>query len=104
ERAGLPAQLLDLVRGCRPRSVASQAPLAGLEKFLRPAVIEVLDDPLAAAQFGDTVLAAQTGQNDADLLLRGKLPPGGAADLPDNLLRRFLLSVVRDFGTTFWVN
>jgi hypothetical protein len=30
----------------------------------------------------------QTGQNNADLLLRRKLPPGQAADLPDNLLRR----------------
>src|SRR5580704_15141130 len=32
--------------------------LAGLQKFLRPAVIQVLDDPLAAAQLGDAVLAA----------------------------------------------
>ena len=40
---------------------------------------------------------------DADLLLRGKLPPGGAADLPDNLLRRLLhrpgfLSHLRSFN------
>ena len=39
---------------------------------------------------GDTVLAAQTRKDDANLLLCGKLPPGGTADLPDNLLRRFL--------------
>src|SRR6202030_225828 len=90
QRAGLPAQILDLVRGRRPRGVPGQPLLASLQKFLRPAVIEVLDDPLAAAQLGDTVLAAQTGQNNADLLLRRKLAPGGAPDLLHNLLSRFL--------------
>jgi hypothetical protein len=59
QRAGLPAQILDLVRGRRPRGVPGQALLAGLQKFLRPAVIQVLDDPLAAAQLGDAVLAAR---------------------------------------------
>src|SRR5262252_1166545 len=29
-------------------------------------------------------------QDDANLLFCGKLPPSGTADLPDNLLRRFL--------------
>src|SRR6516165_6211884 len=62
ERAGLPAQLLDLLRGRRSRGVAGQALLAGLQKVLRPAVIEVLDDPFAAAQLGNAVLATQTGQ------------------------------------------
>src|SRR5215471_9063172 len=85
------------------RRIAGQALLAGLQKFLRPTIIEVLDDPLAAAQFGDAVLAAQTRKDDADLLLRRKLPPGGAADLPDDLLRRFLhrpgfLSHLRSFN------
>src|SRR5438094_4443814 len=73
QRAGLPAQLLHLVRGRRPRGVAGQALLASLQKFLRPTVIKVLDDPLAAAQFSDAVLAAQTSQDNADLLLRRKL-------------------------------
>src|SRR5580658_5414411 len=36
------------------------------------------------------VLAAQTGQYNADLLLRRKLPPGSAADRLDNLFCRFL--------------
>src|SRR5438309_12133316 len=40
-------------------------------------VIQVLDDPLATAQLGDAVLAAQPGQHNADLLLRRKLAPGG---------------------------
>jgi hypothetical protein len=79
--AGLPAQLLDFLRGCGARRVAGQTLLAGLQKSLRPAIVEALDDPLAAAQFGDTVLAAQTRKDDADLLLRGKLPPGSTADL-----------------------
>jgi hypothetical protein len=37
------------------------------QKVFRPPVVEVLDDPLAAAKLGDTVLAAQTFQHDADL-------------------------------------
>jgi hypothetical protein len=46
----------DLVRGCRSRRIGGQTLLA----LLRPAIIRVLDDPLATAQFGDIVLAAQT--------------------------------------------
>ena len=60
QRTGLPAQIFDLIRGRRPCGVAGQALLAGLQKFLRPAVIEVLDDPFAAAQLGNAVFAAQT--------------------------------------------
>src|SRR6202030_2221534 len=57
----------------------------------------------APAQLGDAVLAAQTGQNNADLLLRRKLAPGDAADLLYNLLSRFLhrpgfLSHLRSFN------
>src|SRR5262252_1927012 len=68
-----------------------------------PTIIEVLDDPLAAAQFGDTVLAAQTRKDDADLLLRGKLPPCRTADLLHELLCGFLhrpgfLSHLRSFN------
>src|SRR5438067_9482734 len=101
--AGLLPQILDLVRGRRARGVAGQALLASLQKFLRPAVIEVLDDPLAATQLGDAVLAAQTAQDDADLLLRRKLTPGGPPDLLHNLFRRFLhrpgfLSHLRSFN------
>jgi hypothetical protein len=58
QRDGLPTQILDLVRGRRPRGVAGQAFLTSFQKFLRPAVIEVFDDPFAPAQLGDTVLAA----------------------------------------------
>src|SRR4029077_11999336 len=47
-----------LVRSRCPRDVTGQAFLAGLQKFLRPAVIEVLDDPFTAVQLGDAVLAA----------------------------------------------
>src|SRR5207248_7209249 len=64
--------------------------LPGFEKLFRPAIIQILDNPLAATQFGDAVLAAQTGQHDADLLLRRKLPPRRAPDLLHNLLCRFL--------------
>jgi hypothetical protein len=48
---------------------------AGLEEVLRPAVIEVLDNALAAAALGDAVLAAQAIQHDADLGRVGVSPP-----------------------------
>src|SRR5262249_45934062 len=103
QRAGLPPQLLDLVRRRCPRRVTGQALLASLQKFLRPAVIEVLHNPLAPAQLGDAVLAAQAGQHDPDLFFRRKLLPGGTACLLDNLLGRLLhrpgfLSHLRSFN------
>src|ERR1041384_5887793 len=85
-----PAVILHLVRGRRSGGVAGQALLAGFQKFLRPTVIEVLHYPLAPTQLGDAVLAAQSGKYDPDLLLGRELAPGGATDLFDNLLRRFL--------------
>jgi hypothetical protein len=56
-----------------------------------------------ARQDAEAILAAQTRKDDANLLLCGKLPPGGTADLPDNLIRRFLcppgfLSGLRSFN------
>src|SRR5205085_10468913 len=60
------------------------------EKLFRPAIIQVLDNPLTATQLGDAVLAAQPRQHDAHLLLRRKLPTRGAPDLLHNLLCRFL--------------
>src|ERR1700737_3942582 len=68
--AGLTAQILHLVRGRGPRRVASQPLLAGFEKVLRPAEIEVLADPPPAAELRDAFLAAQALQHDADLVLR----------------------------------
>src|ERR1041384_3845498 len=101
-RAALAAQILDLLRGGGPRRVAGQALLAGFQKFLRPAVIQVLHDPFATAQLGDAVLTTQAGQHNADLLLRRKLAARGATDLFDDLFRRslprrVLLSHLRSF-------
>src|SRR5262245_65506878 len=59
QRARLPSQVLDLVRGRGPGRIASQSLLPGLEKVFRPAVIEVLDDPQEAAQLGAGVLACE---------------------------------------------
>ena len=70
QRAGFPAQLLDLAAGRRPRGVARQPPFAGLQELLRPDVIQTLGDALAPAEFRDAMLAAQAVQHDADLLLR----------------------------------
>src|SRR5205814_3518631 len=77
--------------------------LTSFEKLFRPAIIQVLDNPLTATQLGDAVLAAQPRQHDADLLLRRKLPPRGAPNLLHNLLCRFLnrpgfLSHLRSFN------
>ena len=46
-------EVLDLVGGRRTRRVAGQAPLAGFQELLRPAVVQALGDALAAAQLGD---------------------------------------------------
>jgi len=74
-RAGFAAQVLDLVRGRGPDRIASQSLLPRLEKVFRPAIIKVLDDPLAAAELGDTVLAAQPFQYNADLVFRREVSP-----------------------------
>jgi hypothetical protein len=50
-------------------------------KVSRPEVIEVLDAPLAAAELGDAVLAAQAFQYSADLVFRRELSPRRATDL-----------------------
>jgi hypothetical protein len=57
--AGLTAQILHLVRGRCARRVAGEPLLPRIEEILRPAIIQVLDDSLAPAQFGDALLAAQ---------------------------------------------
>src|ERR1700688_5048799 len=88
--AGLAAQVLYLVRGRGPCSVASQPPLAGFQEVLRPAIIEVLDDPFATAQLGDALLAAQALQHNADLLFCRELPACRPPDVFHDLFRRFL--------------
>jgi hypothetical protein len=67
---------------------AGQPLLAGFEELLRPAVIEVLDDPFPAAELSDALLAAQTLQHNADLVLGRKMPPGRTTDILDHLFRR----------------
>src|SRR5262245_51498776 len=91
QRAGLASQVLDLVRGRGPGRIASQSLLPGLEKVFRPAIIKVLDDPLAAAELGDAVLAAQAFQYDADLVFRREVSPRRATDLLHHFCRRFFL-------------
>src|SRR5205085_3214019 len=57
-------------------------------EILRPAIVEVLDDPLATTQLGDTVLAAQPFQNDANLIFSREVAPRRAADVLQHLCRR----------------
>jgi hypothetical protein len=51
--------LLDLVRGRLTRRVASQPLLAGLQKLLRPTIIEVLVDTFLAAELGNADFTAK---------------------------------------------
>src|SRR5918997_3268785 len=87
---GPSAQGSDLIGGRLPSRVSRQALLAGLQELLGPAVVQVLADALTPAQLGDAVLAAQTLQHDADLLLRRELPACGTPDVAHDLLGRFL--------------
>lgn len=67
----LPAQVIDFSAVRRSRRIARQAALIGLHELLRPGVVKALGAPLEPAKFADAVLAAQTVEHDADLLLGG---------------------------------
>src|ERR1700680_4044243 len=88
--AGLAAQVLYLVRGCCAGRIAGEPLLPGLKEVFRPAVIQILDDPLTTAQLGDALLAAQALQDDADLLFCRKLPACRPPDVFHDLFCRFL--------------
>jgi hypothetical protein len=68
-----------------------EAMVIAFEEFLRPAIIEVLDDALATAKFGNAVFAAQAFQHDPDLVFRRKVSPCRATDVLDDLRRRLFL-------------
>ena len=68
QSGGLPAKILYLVTGRRPRRVTREPALPGLKELLRPDVIEALGNTFAAAQLGNAVLAAQAVQHDAYLV------------------------------------
>jgi hypothetical protein len=82
-------QFLDLVAARLSNGIPRQLLLAGFEKVLAPAVVEVRRDALSAAQLGDALLTAQALEYDPDLLFRGKLPAGPAADLTYRRIRGF---------------
>jgi hypothetical protein len=71
ELAGLSAQILDLVTARFTGCVAGKPLLAGLQELLRPAVIEVLVDALAA-QLDDPVLAGKVFQHDVGFVTAEK--------------------------------
>jgi hypothetical protein len=86
ELPGFSLELFDFVRGCLTRRVASQSLLAGLQKLLRPTVIEVLVDAFLAAKLSYADLSAKPLQNNADLLLGRMMPACGSANISDSLL------------------
>jgi hypothetical protein len=65
-------------------------------------IVEVLIDPFLAAEFGNTVLAAQALQHDVDLLLGRMVLTGGPADIPNRFLRavRYALACLPHRGTS----
>src|SRR5215471_2579739 len=87
ELAGFGAQHLDLIGARLAGGIAGQPLLAGLQELLAPSVVEVLGNAFLATELSDAVLAAQAFQDDADLVLGREVPPGGAPDVPDGLLR-----------------
>ena len=58
----------------------------GLEKLLRPAIIQILVDSLLATQLGDALLAPQARNHNPDFFFSRVLPPRCAPDIPHNLL------------------
>ena len=68
--------------GCFANSVAGQLLLAGFEKILAPAVVEVRGDAFPATQLRDTLLASKALEHDAHLLFGRELPARAATDLP----------------------
>jgi len=72
----LPLQIDDLAAAGLALRVAQQTPLPRLQEVLAPVVVQVRADALAPAQLGDRLLAAQTFQDDPDLLFGGELAAG----------------------------
>src|SRR5215471_6898657 len=71
-------------------ALAVSPPLAGLEEFLRPAVIEAFGDPLAPAQFGNAVFAAKSIEYDPNLILSRIVFARRSPNLSDDLFGRRL--------------
>jgi hypothetical protein len=87
---GFPAESLDLVRIGRPRRIARQALLSGLQKLLGLAIIHRSRDPLPTAELGDAFLATQALENNPDLFLGREVSTGGATNIPDHVFSRLL--------------
>jgi len=82
----LRTQVVNFVPARFPRGVARQALLTRLEELLGPAIVEVLVDPLLAAQLGHAVFATQTRDHDPNLVLGREVPPGRMPDVSYRLL------------------
>src|SRR5262249_37510417 len=78
-----------LPRGRRrpPRRAPQQPFLPRLEELLTPAVVQIRRQALAATQLRHALLAPQSLQDDADLLLGGEPPACSPMDLAHDLLR-----------------
>lgn len=86
----LSAQALHLASIRLAGRITGQPLLAGLEKFLRPTVIQALGDPFLAAKLSNAVFATKAGKHNPDLLLRRMQFARRAPDVLHNLLGRGL--------------
>ena len=94
----LSAQILHLAYIRLAGRITGQPLLAGLEKFLRPALTQALGDPFLAAQLGNAVFAKKAGQHGSDLLLRRMLLARPAPDILHDLLSRAIPRHPKVFG------
>jgi len=86
----LAAQCIGLIGDRRARRIASKTALACSHEVIGPFEIGALRYPLAAAELGNAVLAAQAIQHDPDLLFAGILLAGRPLDIFGDLLARAL--------------
>ena len=87
EVGGFLAQLADVATAGLALSIPGQPLFPRFQKLLAPAVLHILVQALTAAPFSDTVLAAQAGQYNPNLLLRAELPASGPFDGSDQFIR-----------------
>jgi len=90
---GLALEVFDLAGGCRSGRVTGQTSFAGFQELLRPTVIQALGNTFPATELSDGDFAAQTVEDDADLLLGRILLAGRPPDVADKALGRCLTGV-----------
>ena len=66
--AGFTTQILDLIGGRGPGSIASQPPFPGFQKLLRPEILLALCNAFPAAKLSNAVFTARAFKHDPDFI------------------------------------